>query len=110
MTRIAAIAVALCLTGFAAATEPMLPRCSEALDGQFSEGGCSCSYDRGGILTGHAPGWRWKCDLLRGPGPTAPMVPAGQPAPDLPPGFSYSPRSSSSSATGGTTSDTRMPY
>ena len=95
MTRLAAIIVALCLTGFAAATQPMLPRCTAALDGQVSEGGCSCDYDRGGQLTGHAAGWRWKCDLLRGPGPVAPVPPAGLPAPGLPPGFAYAPKTSS---------------
>ena len=105
MTRMAAITIALCLTGFAAATQPMLPRCTAELDGQFSQGGCSCSYDRGGILTGKSPGWRWKCDLLRGEGPTAPMVPAGQPTPGLPPGFSYSPRNSS-----GTSAGSALPY
>jgi hypothetical protein len=100
MTRVVAIVAALCLTAFAAATQPMLPRCNEALDGQMSEGGCACGYDRGGQLSGHAAGWRWKCDLLRGPGVIAPVEPAGEPAPRLPPGFVYAPQNSQSSAGG----------
>lgn len=105
MTRTAAIAAALCLAGFAAATQPMLPRCSAALDGQVSEDGCSCNYEHGGQLTGRTAGWRWKCDLLRGPGMTEPIPPAGLPAPDLPPGFVYAPQNQagSSTATGGST-------
>ena len=97
MTRITAVAVALCLTGFAAATQPMLPRCSAALDGQVSEGGCSCGYEHGGQLTGRSAGWRWKCDLLRGPGMTEAVPPAGLPAPGLPPGFVYAPQGSQGS-------------
>ncbi len=99
MRRLVAIIVALCLTGFAAATQPLLPRCSAALDGQVSEGGCSCEYDRGGQLTGHAAGWRWTCDLLRGPGPVAPPPPAGFAPPGLPPGFVYGPQTSSGNTT-----------
>ncbi len=95
MTRTAAVTIALCLTGFAAATQPMLPRCTAALDGEVSEGGCRCDYDRGGQLTGHAAGWRWTCDLLRGPGQVAPVPPAGPAAPGLPPGFVYAPQSPS---------------
>ena len=94
MTRIAAIATALCLAGFAAATQPMLPRCTAALDGQVSEGGCSCAYDRGGQLSARPAGWRWSCDLLRGPGNLEPVAPAGLPPPGLPPGFTYVPQNS----------------
>ena len=103
MTRMAAVTIALCLTGFAAATQPMLPRCTSALEGQMSEDGCSCDYDRGGQLTGHTAGWRWRCDLLRGSGPVAPTPPAGLAAPGLPPGFGYgqqNPPGSGSSVTG----------
>jgi hypothetical protein len=92
MTRIAAVVVALCLTAFAAATQPMLPRCSPELDGQVTEGGCLCAYDRGGQLTGRAAGWRWNCDLLRGPGVAAPVPSAGDPPQQLPPGFMYAPQ------------------
>ena len=99
MTRLVAIIVALCLTGFAAATQPMLPRCTAALDGQMTEGGCSCSYERGGQLTGRAAGWRWACDLLRGPGPVAPPDAAGTVAPGLPPGFVYAPGGSAARGT-----------
>ena len=103
MTRISAIAVALCLTGFAAATQPMLPRCGADLAGQVSEGGCSCSYDRGGQLTGRTAGWRWTCDLLRGPGVIEPVAPAGLPPPGLPPGFVYTPQSQAGGSAGGGT-------
>ena len=102
----AAIVTALCLTGFAAATQPMLPRCTAALDGQVSQGGCSCGYDRGGQLTARPAGWRWQCDLLRGPGETAAAAPAGSPSEELPQGFTYAPQgtsggSTSSAMTGG---------
>ncbi len=99
MTRIAAIAAALSLTGFAAATQPMLPRCNAGLDGQVSEGGCRCDFDRGGQLTGRSAGWRWTCDLLRGPGQAEPVAPAGLPAPGLPPGFTYAPQGTQNGST-----------
>jgi hypothetical protein len=102
MTRTAAIVIALCLTAFAAATEPLLPRCSDALDGQVTEGGCKCGYDRGGTLIGRPAGWRWDCDLLRGPGAIAPVPSAGDPQQPLPPGFTYAPqRGSYPNAPGG---------
>jgi hypothetical protein len=92
MRLIAATAIALCLSAFAAWTQPLLPTCGPALDGQVSEGGCVCAYDRGGVLTGRAAGWRWTCDLLRGPGVIAPIPSAGDPPPPLPPGFIYAPQ------------------
>ncbi len=101
MTRLAAIVIALCLTAFAAATEPLLPRCSVPLDGQVTQGGCRCHYDRGGTLTGRTPGWRWDCDLLRGPGAIAPVPGAGDPPQPLPPGFTYAPGRGGYSGSGG---------
>ncbi len=91
MTRIVAIVIALCLTAVAAATQPLLPRCTAELDGQVTQGGCRCRFDRGGSLTGRVAGWRWDCDLLRGPGAIAPVPSPGDPAEPLPPGFTYAP-------------------
>ena len=99
--------IALCLTGFAAATQPLLPRCTAALAGQVSEGGCSCDYDRGGQLTGRPAGWRWTCAQLRGPRPGSPHPPGGPAAPGLPPGFVYAPQSPSG---GGATATGRTGY
>ncbi len=51
MTRVLAIALTLYVTALSVAAQPMLPRCSSAWDGQVTEGGCTCGYDRGGSLT-----------------------------------------------------------
>jgi hypothetical protein len=90
--RIISVAATLCLVTAAAATQPLLPRCSAGLDGQVSQGGCVCRHDGGGQLTGRPSGWRWACDLLRGPGTVEVVPPAGLPPQGLPPGFGFSQR------------------
>ena len=92
MTRMIAVAGIL-LTASAALASPLLPPCGPGLDGQVASGGCECGYDRGGLLAGRAAGWRWSCDLLRGPGAEEPVPSAGPPGAGLPPGFVYSPQS-----------------
>jgi hypothetical protein len=84
MTVRIALTVAILAFALPAAAEPMLPRCGASLDGQASVGGCVCAYDRGGQLSGRLPGWRWSCDLLRGPGPSDPVQDAGPPPAELP--------------------------
>ena len=98
MIRAFALSAALCVTAFAVAAQGALPRCGPAMEGQVSEDGCSCSFDRGGQLSGRPPGWRWACDLLRGPGFDAPVVIAGPPPPPLPPGLTYAPQMGASNA------------
>ena len=82
----------LVLFSTASRAEQLLPRCGPALDGQVSEGGCMCRHDRGGSLTGHGPGWRWSCDLLRGPGATEPVAPADLSGTNPPSVFTYAPQ------------------
>jgi hypothetical protein len=98
--RPAALSLVLCLAGAAAMAQPLLPRCGPGLDGQVSQGGCTCAFDHGGSMTGRAPGWRWSCDLLRGPGAITPVPSAGDPPQGLPPGFVYAPRGGGSNQGG----------
>lgn len=90
MIRMIVTAGILYLFVLAAGGQP-LPRCGPALDGQVSPGGCECRHDVGGALTGREAGWRWRCDLLRGPGVVVSPEPAGVAPPGLPPGFTFAP-------------------
>ncbi len=92
MTHLYAAIALLSLLAIGAQSE-QLPRCSAALDGQMAEGGCECRHDTGGQLTGRGPRWHWSCDLLRGPGVTEQVAPAGLPSAELPSGFTYAPTS-----------------
>ena len=98
--RITAFVAIFFLAVAAAETQPLMPRCSPSFDGQVSEAGCICRHDSGGQLTGRSAGWRWSCDLLRGPGLLEAVPPAGFPPPSLPRGFAYSPQMESSAMAG----------
>lgn len=43
---------------------------------------CACSYDRGGVVSGRAEGYRWDCGILR---PACAEAPAALPALPAPP-------------------------
>ena len=88
--RALALAALLCLAAPVVA-QPAMPRCGPALEGE-AWSNCTCGYDRGGLLAARPAGWRWTCDLLRGPGPAPPVQSAGDPAPGLPGGFTYAPQ------------------
>ncbi len=98
--HIVALGATVVLAVAAAVAQPLLPRCSAEFDGQVASGGCVCRHESGGQLTGRAPGWRWGCDLLRGPGVMEEVPPAGLPPPSLPRGFTYAPQSGGSAVTG----------
>ncbi len=109
-SRTLAVAFLLQLAAAAAAAQPAMPRCGPALEGQ-PWSNCTCGYDGGGSITAHAAGWRWTCDLLRGPDPAPPVQSAGDPAAGLPGGFAYAPQTG---AVGGAASQapmaTRLPF
>jgi hypothetical protein len=86
MIKLIATAALLGLIASAATGQAVLAPCVSALDGVVGADGCTCGYQPGTALAAHAAGWRWTCDLLRGPGPIQPASPAGAaaaPSPDF---------------------------
>jgi hypothetical protein len=83
-----AAAAILGLVASGATGQAVLAPCASALDGVMAADGCTCGYQPGTAMAARAAGWRWTCDLLRGPGPMQPVSPAGAAPAPLPPGFS----------------------
>ena len=82
MRRLVLTVLLVCCGSAARADAP--PLCTEEREGMvgcLGETLCICRLERGGMLTGRSPGYRWECGPLR---PSCGVVPPGQPGAEVP--------------------------
>ena len=68
MPRVLSAVLLLLATAATARAQALPPACGPSHDGvqiRMSQQLCRCAHDRGGTLTGEAPGWRWSCNIMQ---------------------------------------------